>query len=153
MIEVTDVHKTFFVPHKVTALVGVSTKIEAGEVVVVIGPSGSGKSTMLRCCNRLEEPTDGAVHVDGVDLLSPRTDVNAMRRRIGMVFQAFNLYPHLDALGNVTLALRRVRRKKPTRSQAKAARPRGPRRRAMSRSRLWGWAVLISLVSARLGSM
>src|SRR3974390_2965520 len=82
--------------------------VEPQEVVFIIGPSGSGKSTFLRCLNRLEEPTDGSIFVDGVDLLHPRTDINAMRRRIGMVFQAFNLYPHMTALGNVTLALRKV---------------------------------------------
>jgi polar amino acid transport system ATP-binding protein len=76
--------------------------------VFVIGPSGSGKSTLLRCCNRLEEPDSGSVLVDGVDLMDPTCDLNAMRRRIGMVFQSFNLYPHLTALGNVTLALRKV---------------------------------------------
>ena len=83
---------------------------QAQELVFVIGPSGSGKSTLLRCCNRLEEPTAGAIHVDGVDMMAPRTNLNAMRRRIGMVFQSFNLYPHMTALGNVTLALRKVLR-------------------------------------------
>jgi ABC-type polar amino acid transport system ATPase subunit len=76
--------------------------------VFVIGPSGSGKSTLLRCLNRLEEPSSGSVVVDGVDLLDPRTDLNHARQRIGMVFQSFNLYPHMTALGNVTLALRKV---------------------------------------------
>ena len=78
------------------------------ELVFVIGPSGSGKSTLLRCLNRLEEPSAGSVTVDGVDLLDPRTDINHARQRIGMVFQSFNLYPHMTALGNVTLALRKV---------------------------------------------
>jgi polar amino acid transport system ATP-binding protein len=87
---------------------GIDFCVAAQELVFVIGPSGSGKSTMLRCCNRLEEPTAGQVIVDGVDLMAPGTDINAMRRRIGMVFQAFNLYPHMTALGNVTLALRKV---------------------------------------------
>src|SRR3546814_8612198 len=72
------------------------------------GPSGSGKSTLLRCCNRLEEPDQGSVRVDGVELLDPATDINAMRRRIGMVFQSFNLYPHMTVLANVTLALRKA---------------------------------------------
>jgi polar amino acid transport system ATP-binding protein len=79
--------------------------------VFLIGPSGAGKSTLLRCCNRLEEPDDGSIWFDGVELLGDKTDINAMRRRIGMVFQSFNLYPHMTALGNVTLALRRVLRK------------------------------------------
>ncbi len=87
---------------------GIDFSVAAQELVFVIGPSGSGKSTMLRCCNRLEEPTAGQVIVDGVDLMAQGTDINAMRRRIGMVFQAFNLYPHMTALGNVTLALRKV---------------------------------------------
>ncbi len=78
------------------------------ELVFVIGPSGSGKSTLLRCLNRLEEPTSGSVVVDGIDMLDPRTDINHARQRIGMVFQSFNLYPHMTALGNVTLALRKV---------------------------------------------
>ena len=90
------------------ALKGIDLVVERQELVFIIGPSGSGKSTLLRCCNRLEEPTAGRVFVDGIDILSPRVDINEMRRHIGMVFQSFNLYPHLTALGNVTLALRRV---------------------------------------------
>src|ERR1700737_5618040 len=78
------------------------------ELVFIIGPSGSGKSTLLRCCNRLEEPTGGSIWIDGVDLMARSTDINAMRRRIGMVFQSFNLYPHMTALGNVALALVKV---------------------------------------------
>jgi polar amino acid transport system ATP-binding protein len=87
---------------------GIDLAVAPQELVFVIGPSGSGKSTLLRCCNRLEEPTAGAIHVDGVDIMARSTDINAMRRRIGMVFQSFNLYPHLTALRNVTLALRMV---------------------------------------------
>jgi polar amino acid transport system ATP-binding protein len=89
-------------------LKGIDLAVEPQELVFIIGPSGAGKSTFLRCLNRLEEPTGGSIFVDGVDLLHPKTDINAMRRRIGMVFQAFNLYPHMTALGNVTLALRKV---------------------------------------------
>ena len=92
----------------IEALKGIDLVVERQELVFVIGPSGSGKSTLLRCCNRLEEPTAGRVFVDGVDILSPRVDINETRRHIGMVFQSFNLYPHMTALGNVTLALRRV---------------------------------------------
>src|SRR5947207_15974849 len=87
---------------------GIDLSVAPQELVFIIGPSGSGKSTLLRCCNRLEEPTAGAIHVDGVDLMARSTDINAMRRKIGMVFQSFNLYPHMTALGNVTLALRKV---------------------------------------------
>jgi ABC-type polar amino acid transport system ATPase subunit len=76
--------------------------------VFIIGPSGSGKSTLLRCVNRLEEPSAGAITFDGIDVLAPGTDINGIRRQMGMVFQSFNLYPHMTALGNVALALRKV---------------------------------------------
>jgi polar amino acid transport system ATP-binding protein len=89
-------------------LCGIDLAVAAQELVFIIGPSGSGKSTLLRCCNRLEEPTAGVITLDGVDLMARSTDINAMRRKIGMVFQSFNLYPHMTALGNVTLALRKV---------------------------------------------
>ena len=81
------------------------------EMVFLIGPSGSGKSTLLRCFNRLEEPTDGKVIFDGMDLMSPNININTMRKHIGMVFQQFNLYPHLSATKNITLALRKVSKK------------------------------------------
>lgn len=86
----------------------VDLRVYPGELVCVVGPSGSGKSTMLRCCNRLENPTDGQVIFDGIDITKPDIDINAVRQKIGMVFQQFNLYPHLTALGNITLALRKV---------------------------------------------
>lgn len=89
-------------------LKGIDLSIAEGELVFLIGPSGSGKSTLLRCCNRLEVADAGSIVVDGADLLSPRTDINRLRQRIGMVFQQFNLYPHLRVLSNVTLALRKV---------------------------------------------
>jgi polar amino acid transport system ATP-binding protein len=91
-------------------LKGIDLAVAPQELVFIIGPSGAGKSTFLRCLNRLEEPTGGSIEIDGVDLLDVKTDINAMRRRIGMVFQAFNLYPHMTALGNVALALRKVLR-------------------------------------------
>ncbi|ONG51124.1 ectoine/hydroxyectoine ABC transporter ATP-binding protein EhuA [Pseudoroseomonas deserti] len=91
-----------------TVLHGVDLSVAERELVFIIGPSGSGKSTLLRCLNRLEEPDDGSIHVDGIELLSPKTDINAARRRIGMVFQSFNLYPHMTARQNVMLALRKV---------------------------------------------
>jgi polar amino acid transport system ATP-binding protein len=87
---------------------GIDLAVAPQELVFIIGPSGSGKSTLLRCCNRLEEPTAGVITLDGIDLMARSTDINAMRRKIGMVFQSFNLYPHMTALGNVTLALRKV---------------------------------------------
>jgi ABC-type polar amino acid transport system ATPase subunit len=91
-----------------TALDGVDLVVAPQELVFMIGPSGSGKSTFLRCLNRLEDPTSGSIFVDGVDLLSPKTNINLMRRQIGMVFQSFNLYPHMTARTNVMLALRKV---------------------------------------------
>jgi len=90
---------------------GIDLDMHERELVFIIGPSGSGKSTLLRCCNRLEEPSAGSIIVDGTDLMARGTDINVLRRRIGMVFQSFNLYPHMSALGNVMLALRRVLKK------------------------------------------
>ena len=87
---------------------GIDLQVRPGQLVCVIGPSGSGKSTMLRCCNRLEEPSAGRIVVDGIDIMQPGTNLNQVRQRIGMVFQQFNLYPHLSVLSNVTLALRKV---------------------------------------------
>jgi polar amino acid transport system ATP-binding protein len=87
---------------------GIDLQVRPGQLVCVIGPSGSGKSTMLRCCNRLEEPSAGRIVVDGIDIMHPGTNLNQVRQRIGMVFQQFNLYPHLSVLSNVTLALRKV---------------------------------------------
>ena len=89
-------------------LKGIDLSVGAKELVFIIGPSGSGKSTLLRCINRLEEPSAGSVVFDGIEVTSPNTDLNALRRSMGMVFQSFNLYPHMTALGNVTLALRKV---------------------------------------------
>ncbi len=109
MIEVKNVYKTFYVPHEVKALVDVTNKIEAGEVVVVCGPSGSGKSTFLRCLNRLETADHGQILVDGVDIFDPKTDINKVRAEMGMVFQSFNLFPHLSIVGNVTVAQKLVR--------------------------------------------
>ena len=82
--------------------------VDPGEVVCVIGPSGSGKSTVLRCVNLLEEPSGGQVLIDGLDITDPECDIDAIRTRIGMVFQQFNLFPHLDVAGNLTIAQRRV---------------------------------------------
>jgi polar amino acid transport system ATP-binding protein len=108
MIEVRDLHKSF---GDLEVLRGIDVEVEAGEVVCVIGPSGSGKSTLLRCVNLLEAPTSGTVIVDGVELTDPECDIDAVRRRIGMVFQQFNLFPHLSVLANVTIAQRKVLRR------------------------------------------
>ena len=92
-------------------LKGIDFDVMPQELVFIIGPSGSGKSTLLRCFNLLETPTEGSIIVDDVDMQSESTNINQMRRSIGMVFQQFNLYPHLTVLGNITLALRKVSRK------------------------------------------
>jgi polar amino acid transport system ATP-binding protein len=90
-------------------LKGIDFHVDQGEVVCVIGPSGSGKSTLLRCVNRLEEPTSGTVLVEGVDITDQETDLDKIRTRIGMVFQQFNLFPHLSVLRNLTIAQQRVK--------------------------------------------
>ena len=92
-------------------LKGIDLSVSERELVFIIGPSGSGKSTLLRCINRLEEPSSGRVVFDGVEVTARATDLNALRRAMGMVFQSFNLYPHMTALGNVMLALRKVLKK------------------------------------------
>ncbi|MGD8386626.1 MAG: amino acid ABC transporter ATP-binding protein [Desulfobacteraceae bacterium] len=111
MIEIRDLHKSF---GDLEVLKGINLHIRPGEVVVVIGPSGSGKSTLLRCINRLEEITSGTIIVDGHDLYARETDINFIRTEAGMVFQQFNLFPHMTALKNVTLGpikVRKVQRK------------------------------------------
>ncbi|WP_159800801.1 amino acid ABC transporter ATP-binding protein [Arthrobacter zhaoguopingii] len=92
-------------------LKGIDFHVDQGEVVCVIGPSGSGKSTLLRCVNRLEEPTTGTVIIEGVDITDEETDLDKMRTRIGMVFQQFNLFPHLSVLANLTLAQQRAKKR------------------------------------------
>ena len=103
LIEVKGLEKHFG-QGTVRALNGVDAEIKQGEKMVVIGPSGSGKSTFLRCLNRLEEPTGGHIFFDGVDITSKDCDINQMRRRMGMVFQQFNLFPHKTIMQNITLA-------------------------------------------------
>jgi len=98
-----------FGSHEVLA--GIDLEVERGEVVCVIGPSGSGKSTLLRCINLLEEPTSGSVSVLGHELTDPDCDIDAVRTRIGMVFQQFNLFPHMSVLDNVSIAQRKVLRR------------------------------------------
>ena len=101
MISVKGLHKSF---GKLEVLRGLDATIERGETVVIIGPSGSGKSTFLRCINLLEKPTGGSILFDGIELTAPGCPINKIRRRIGMTFQHFNLFPHLTVLGNMTLA-------------------------------------------------
>jgi polar amino acid transport system ATP-binding protein len=114
-IEVQELHKAF---GDLEVLKGIDFHVDAGEVVCVIGPSGSGKSTLLRCINRLEEPTAGRILIEGDDITDIDADVDELRSRIGMVFQSFNLFPHLSVLRNLTIAQRRVRK----RSRAEAER-------------------------------
>ena len=108
MIEARDIYKSF---GKVKALQGVTTNIKKGEVVVIIGPSGSGKSTFLRCLNHLEKIDQGAIIIDGIPLTDSRTNIHKVREEIGMVFQQFNLFPHLNVLRNITLAQIKVRKR------------------------------------------
>ena len=103
IISVKDLKK-YYDDGEVKALDGVSTDIKKGEVVVVIGPSGSGKSTFLRSLNLLERPTGGTITFDGQDIMSPATDINKLRQKMGMVFQHFNLFPHMTILRNMTIA-------------------------------------------------
>ena len=96
--------KKYFNGEKIKALDGITADIKKGEVVVVIGPSGSGKSTFLRCLNLLETPTYGHILFNGIDITDPKTDINLHRQKMGMVFQHFNLFPHMTILKNMTIA-------------------------------------------------
>ena len=111
MIRARDVSKSFWVPHPLQALKDVSLDVARGEVVVVIGPSGSGKSTFLRCLNRLEFADSGQIFIEGRDILCDTCDINAIRAEVGMVFQSFNLFPHLSVLDNLLLAQTTVRKR------------------------------------------
>jgi polar amino acid transport system ATP-binding protein len=104
-IEIKGLHKSF---GPLEVLRGIDFRVAMGEVVCVIGPSGSGKSTLLRCVNRLEEPTSGTILIEGEDITDPDTDTDAVRRKIGIVFQRFNLFNHMSVLDNVTIAQRKV---------------------------------------------
>ncbi|AAM04227.1 glutamine ABC transporter, ATP-binding protein [Methanosarcina acetivorans C2A] len=106
MIEVNNLHKSF---GNLKVLKGISEKVEESEVVCVIGPSGSGKSTFLRCLNLLETPTSGEIWIDGVKVTDPNVNINKIREEVGMVFQRFNLFPHMTALKNVAIAPIKVR--------------------------------------------
>ena len=119
LIRVENVTKEF--NHgKVKALSESSLTVTRGEVVAIIGPSGSGKSTLLRCLNMLETPTSGHIYFDGVDLADPSVDINLHRRKMGMVFQHFNLFPHKTVLQNITMAPVTLRLKTPAQARAQA---------------------------------
>ena len=107
-ISIRGLHKSF---GEVKVLEGIDLDVHRGQVVCVIGPSGSGKSTLLRCVNRLEEPTAGQILIEGVDITDPDTELDAVRSRIGMVFQSFNLFSHMSVLRNLTLAQQKVKRR------------------------------------------
>lgn len=106
ILELYDIHKAY---GGTEVLKGVSLSVQKGEVLVLIGPSGTGKSTLLRCINLLTRPDRGKVFLSGVDLTDPKTNLNRMRQRIGMVFQEFNLFSHLNVLCNITLGLTKVK--------------------------------------------
>ncbi len=108
MIVIQDLHKYF---DHVEAVKGVDLVVRQGEVVIIIGPSGSGKSTVLRCINHLETPTTGSIFIEGLHMEDKKTNINEVRAEVGMVFQQFNLFPHLTALENVTIAQRLVRKR------------------------------------------
>ena len=109
MISIRNLSKTF--NKDIHAVKNVDLEIDEGEVVVIVGPSGSGKSTVLRCINRLEVPTEGSIVVDNVELTDPTCDIDKIRAEVGMVFQQFNLFPHLTVMENICLAQRKVRGK------------------------------------------
>lgn len=113
MIEVNNLCKSF---GKLNVLNGITTEIKKGEVVVIIGPSGSGKSTFLRCLNLLEQPTSGEIIFEGIPITSPKTNINLLRQKMGMVFQQFNLFPHMSVIDNIILAP--VKLKRMTKQQA-----------------------------------
>ena len=101
MINIENLSKNF---GNLKVLKNISTTINKGEIISIIGPSGSGKSTFLRCINKLEEPTEGHIYIDGMDLMDKNTDINKIRERVGMVFQHFNLFPNMTVLENLTLS-------------------------------------------------
>ncbi|MGL9910710.1 amino acid ABC transporter ATP-binding protein [Enterococcus sp. DIV0213h] len=107
MLDIQDLHKTF---GSNQVLKGITTTIDQGEVVVVIGPSGSGKSTFLRCLNLLEVPTSGKIFFEGTDITDPKNDLYKMREKMGMVFQNFNLFPNMTVLENITLSPTKVKK-------------------------------------------
>lgn len=104
----------------INVLEGINVNIYKGDVVFVVGPSGSGKSTFLRCLNRLEEPTEGHIYFEGTDITGPKVDIDRHRQKMGMVFQQFNLFPHMDIMKNLTLAPMKLQKKSQQEAEAEA---------------------------------
>ena len=117
MISVKNLRKSF---HGTEVLKGITTEIDRGDVVCIIGPSGSGKSTFLRCLNRLETPDSGEILLDGVDLMDRKTDLDRQRMKMGMVFQQFNLFPHMTILKNLTVSPVMLKKTPQAEAEAKA---------------------------------
>lgn len=117
MIQVKDLKKSF---GDLNVLNGITTDIKRGEVLVILGPSGCGKSTFLRCLNLLETPTGGSILLDGIDLTNPKTNINQQREKMMMVFQHFNLFPHLTILDNLTIAPKKLKKKSKEEAEDKA---------------------------------
>ena len=119
LIQVQNLGKSF---GKIDVLKDITVDIYKGDVVFVVGPSGSGKSTFLRCLNRLEEPTKGHIYFEGTDITDPKTDIDKHRQKMGMVFQQFNLFPHMDIMKNLTLAPMKLQGKSQQEAEAEAMR-------------------------------
>ena len=117
MIKISNLHKSFGDLH---VLKGIDLQVNQGDIIAIIGPSGSGKSTLLHCINKLEEPTVGHVFIDDEDIMMPECNINAVRQKVGMVFQHFNLFPHKKVIENITLAPTLVK-KIPTAKAVEAA--------------------------------
>ena len=117
IVRIQDLHKSF---GSLEVLKGVDLEVNKGQVVVILGPSGSGKSTMLRCINRLEVSTSGKIWFEDEEITDPKTNINGIREKIGMVFQSFNLFPHLTAKGNVMLAQQKVLKRSKVEAEATA---------------------------------
>ena len=119
LIQVQNLGKSF---GNIEVLKDITVDIYKGDVVFVVGPSGSGKSTFLRCLNRLEEPTKGHIYFEGTDITDPKTDIDKHRQKMGMVFQQFNLFPHMDIMKNLTLAPMKLQGKSQQEAEAEAMR-------------------------------
>ena len=119
LIQVQNLGKSF---GNIEVLKDITVDIYKGDVVFVVGPSGSGKSTFLRCLNRLEEPTKGHIYFEGTDITDPKTDIDKHRQKMGMVFQQFNLFPHMDIMKNLTMALMKLQGKSQQEAEAEAMR-------------------------------